>query len=387
MKTAIAALLAASLVTAHAADLPATAADHPWVLLIPAGKFSGRDGRGPYDAGDKVKLEQIAEMTRRYAGNTDILVDYEHQSIHALTNGQPAPAAGWIKEVQARDDGLYGRVEWTANAASAIKGREYRYLSPVYFHTKDGDVLALQTVALTNVPNLDMIEVSAHSVFNFQPPTTEVPMKRVLAALGLADGTGEDDVLTAVNSLLTSSTAIATAAGLSKDAKSEQVMTAVQSAFADRKKIAIAAGQPENAPVDVIVGAFAAAHSASAADPTKYVPIAVFKEMAAKVDSLVTHKVENDAETAVAAAMRAGKITPAQKDWAISLHKANLTMFEEFVGKAPVLTSAQRSTALPPAGSATATAGLDDADLAVMRQMNISVEDMLKSKTSMEAGR
>lgn len=212
-------------------------------------------------------------------------------------------------------------------------------------------------------------------------------MKRVLAALGLADGTSEDDVLTAVNSLLTSSTAIATAAGLTKDAKSEQVMTAVQSAFADRKKIAIAAGQPENAPVDAIVSAFAAAHSAGAADPTKFVPIAAFQEMRDKVDSLVSHKVENDAETAVAAAMRAGKITPAQKDWAISLHKANLAMFNDFLGKAPVLTSAQRSTALPPSGGSAATAGLDDADLAVMRQMNISAEDMLKSKASMEAGR
>ena len=212
-------------------------------------------------------------------------------------------------------------------------------------------------------------------------------MEKVIAALGLADGTSEDDVLTAVNSLLTSSTAIAAAAGLTKDAKSEQVMTAVQSAFADRKKIAIAAGQPENASVDTIVGVFSAAHTAGAADPTKFVPIAAFNEMRDKVDSLVTHKVDTDAETAVTAAMRAGKITPAQKDWAISLHKANLAMFEDFIGKAPVLTSAQRSSAQPPAGSSSATAGLDDADLAVMRQMNISAEDMLKSKTSMEAGR
>jgi phage I-like protein len=383
MKIAVAALLASSFLTAHAADLPATAADHPWVLLIPAGTFSGRDGRGPYHAGDKAKLEQIAEMTRRYAGSTDILVDYEHQSRNSQENGKPAPAAGWVKEVQARDDGLYGRVEWTANAATAIKGREYRYVSPVYFHKKDGEILALQSVALTNVPNLDMVEISAHSVFHFQPPKTEVSMKRVLAALGLADGTTEDDVLTAVNSLLTSSTAIAVAAGLTTDAKSEAIATAVQSAFADRKKIAIAAGHAENAPVDTIVGVLAAAHTAGVVDPTKFVPIAAFQEMREKVDSLVTHKVENDAETAVAAAMRAGKITPAQKDWAISLHKADIQMFTDFVGKAPVLTSAQRSSTAPPAAGSP-NAGLDDADLAVMRQMGISVEDMKKSKEAME---
>jgi len=384
MKNAVAALLASSLLTAHAADLPATAADHPWVLLIPAGTFSGRDGRGPYHAGDKAKLERIAAMTRRYAGGTDILVDYEHQSRNSQENGKPAPAAGWVKEVQARDDGLYGRVEWTANAAAAIKGREYRYVSPVYFHKPDGDILALQSVALTNVPNLDMVEISAHSVFHFQPPKTEVPMKRVLAALGLAEGTGEDDVLTAVNSLLTSSTAIAVAAGLTKDAKSEQVMTAVQTAFSDRKKIAIAAGQAENAPVDAIVTALASAHTAGTVDPTKFVPIAAFQEVRDQVKSLVDHKVDTDADTAVAAAMRAGKITPAQKDWAISLHKADIKMFDDFVGKAPVLTSAQRSSTAPPAAGS-AAADLDDTDLAVMRQMGLTPEDMKKSREAMEA--
>lgn len=386
MKSAIAALLSASFLTAHATDLPAAAADHPWVLLIPAGTFSGRDGRGPYHAGDRAKLEQIAEMTRRYAGTTDILVDYEHQSRNSQENGRPAPAAGWVKEVQARDDGLYGRVEWTANAAMAIKGREYRYVSPVYFHKKDGEILALQSVALTNVPNLDMVEISAHSVFQSQPHQTEVTMKRVLAALGLAEGTSEDDVLTAVNSLLTSSTAIAAAAGLTKDAKSEQIQLAVQSAFADRKKIAIAAGQAENAPVDAIVAAFAAAHTAGAVDPTKYVPIAAFQEVRNQVDTLVNRQVESDAETAVAAAMRAGKITPAQKDWAISLHKADISMFNDFVGKAPVLTSAQRASIAPPA-SGSQTASLEDADLAVMRQLGLTAEDFAKSKASLEAAR
>ena len=223
MKNALATLLASALLTAHSAELTASAADETWMLLIPAGTFSGRDGRGPYQAGDLVSLQRIADTTRRYAGKTDILIDYEHQSRNALENGKPAPAAGWIKEVEARPDGLYGRVEWTANAAAAIKAIEYRYISPVYFHTKAGEVLALQTVALTNVPNLDLFEISAHSIFSTRNTEPEVSMKKVLAALGLAEGGSEDDVLIAINSLLTSSTAIAVAAGLTKDAKSEAV--------------------------------------------------------------------------------------------------------------------------------------------------------------------
>ncbi|MEH3093319.1 MAG: hypothetical protein PGN20_15085 [Agrobacterium cavarae] len=93
------------------------------------------------------------------------------------------------------------------------------------------------------MPNLNLVEVSAHSIFSASQTKTEVSMERILAALGLAAGGSETDVLIAINSLLTSSTAIAVAAGLTKDAKSEAIATAVQSAFADRKKIAIAAGK------------------------------------------------------------------------------------------------------------------------------------------------
>lgn len=383
MKTALASLLSATYLTAHSAELAVDATDLPWVLLIPAGTFSGRDGRGPYDAGDRSSLEQIAEMTRRYAGATDILIDYEHQSLNAVKNGRPAPAAGWIKEVQARDDGLYGRVEWTANASAAIKAREYRYLSPVYFHTKEGKVLALQTVALTNIPNLDMAEVSAHSIFH-TATTQEVSMKKVLAALGLSEGGSEDDVLVAINSLLTSSTAIAVAAGLTKDAKSDAIATAVQSAFADRKKIAIAAGQREDATADQIVSALRSAQTAGAVDPTKYVPIEQVTAMQTDLNTLKTKLADDDAEADVGQAIKDGKLAPALKEWGISMHKADPAKFAEFIGKAPVLTAAQRSTAQPPAASS-AAAILDDADRAVMRQMGLSEQQMVDAKKGGEA--
>ncbi len=385
MKTALAAILSASFLSAHAADLSATAVDQPWILLIPAGKFSGRDGRGPYDAGDMAMLEQIAAQTRSYHGSTDILIDYEHQSINSQKNGLPAPAAGWIKEVQARADGLYGRVEWTANASAAIKAREYRYISPVYFHSKEnGSVRALLNVGLTNVPNLNLSEVSAHSIFS-AAPTTEVSMKKVLAALGLSEGGSEDDVIVAINSLLTSSTAIAVAAGLTKDAKSEAVALAVQSAIADRKKIAIAAGQKEDATTDEIVTALASAHKAGVVDPNKYVPIEQVSAMQADLKSLQQRNADKDAEDAVGDAIRDGKLAPALKDWGLAAHKADPKQFETFISNAPVLTSAQRISAIPPKDSP--TAGLDDADVAVMRQMGLSAEDMVKSKEAMEASR
>ena len=384
MKNALATLLSSSFLTAHSVELAATATDDVWLKLIPAGTFSGRDGRGPYHAGDLVSLQRIADTTKRYAGSTDILVDYEHQSRNSQENGKPAPAAGWIKEVEARPDGLYGRVEWTATAANAIKAKEYRYISPVYFHTKTGEVLALQTVALTNVPNLDLIEISAHSIFS-AAQTTEVSMKRLLAALGLAEGGSEDDVLVAINSLLTSSTAIAVAAGLTKDAKSEAIATAVHTAFADRKKIAIAAGKKEDASVDDIVSVLSSAHTATTPDPTKFVPIEQVAAMQVDLAALKEKDANKDAEAAVGDAIRDGKLAPALKDWALSMHKADPKKFEEFLGKAPVLTAAQRAQATAPKTGAAAT--LDDADVAIMRQLNLTAEDMVKSREAMEASR
>lgn len=380
MKTALA-FLATALLSAHVADLSAEAADGVWLQLIPAGTFSGRDGRGPYHAGDERSLQRIAETTRQFHGPTNIVVDYEHQSLNALKNGKPAPAAGWIKEVQARPDGLYGRVEWTANAASAIRAREYRYLSPVYFHAKDGKILALQNAALTNVPNINMAEVSAHTIFH-QAHEGD-PMKRVLAALGLAEGASEDDALVAVNSLLTGSTAIAVAAGLTKDARSEAIATAVQTAFADRRKIAIAAGQKENATVDEIVSAFQAAQTATQPDPALYVPIAQVAAMQTDIKVLQAQLGEDKANEAVDKAMREGRLAPALKDWALSLHRSDPTRFDEFVGKAPVLTAAQRvATAKDPGATA---ALLDDADLAVMRQMGLTQDQMVNAKKGGDA--
>ncbi|MGD9476137.1 phage protease [Shinella sp. G-2] len=382
MKNALA-HLATAVISAHVAELSPYAADGIWIQLIPAGTFNGRDGRGPYHAGDQASLQRIAELTRSYHGATDIVFDYEHQTLKAPDNGKPAPASGWIKEVEARADGLFGRVEWTAAAEASIRAREYRYLSPVFFHDKDGNVLALQNAALTNSPNLNMAEVSAHSVFH--QTYKEEPMEKLIAALGLAGGASENDVLVAINSLLTSSTAIAVAAGLTRDAKSEAIIAAVQSAVADRKKIAIAVGKPETASADDIVSAISAAHSAGTVDPTKWVPVAQVTAMQAQLNALTDQIGTDKATEAVEKAIKEGKLVPALKEWGLSMHRADPAKFDEFIGKAPVLTAAQRSASAKDPSAAGDVLG--DAELAVMHQMGLSEDDMKKSKAKLEAGR
>ncbi|WP_338299071.1 phage protease, partial [Escherichia coli] len=84
-------------------------------------------------------------------------IDYEHQTLRAVNNGKPAPAAGWFSQVEWREGaGLYAiGVEWTENAAAMIAAGEYKFISPVFGYNKRGEVIELLHAALTNTPALD----------------------------------------------------------------------------------------------------------------------------------------------------------------------------------------------------------------------------------------
>ncbi|MBW8283516.1 MAG: phage protease [Rhizobium sp.] len=323
-----------------------------WIMLLPKGEFAGRDGRGPWKAGNEADLRTIVQSTLKRAGSTEIVIDYDHQTMFGAVPGVGgrAPAAGWIKEFDVRSDGLWARVEWTEAAAQAIKAGEYRYISPVYQFLKSGQVLHLLSAGLTNVPNLDLAAVAASA----QSTSQEENMEKIALALGLAQGASEGEILAAINSVLTSTAAMAVAVGLDKSAKPDAILTAVQAA------------------------------KTSLPDPAKFVPIEQVTAMQADIQTLKDATAVDKAETAVNRAIAEGKLQPALKDWGISLHKADPVKFDDFVAKSPVLTAAQRATAVPPAKS---DGQLDDADVAIMSQLGISREDMLKSKTNLEASR
>ena len=93
---------------------PASLSTEQWVHLLPVGHVQGRDGRGPYIIDDP---DAVILRTQERAGNTQLPIDYEHQTIVTAKNGQPAPAAGWIKGLQARADGIWGLAAWTDRAS------------------------------------------------------------------------------------------------------------------------------------------------------------------------------------------------------------------------------------------------------------------------------
>lgn len=96
-------------------------------------------------------------IDRIAARHTDIVIDYDHQSLYTRDNGHPAPAAGWFRSARWDESkGLIATgVEWTDKATDHIRKNEYRYVSAVFLYDKSGVVREIISVALTNTPALD----------------------------------------------------------------------------------------------------------------------------------------------------------------------------------------------------------------------------------------
>ena len=132
------------------------------IQLLPAGYFAANDGRPDDVPGKQWLLNQaLAEQVILQASKQKnaMVVDYEHQSQLSLANGQPAPAAGWIKQDSlewVEGVGLFAKIEWTDKAKGFLDGGEYRFISAnIQYNPKNGNVLSIHGAGLTNNPAID----------------------------------------------------------------------------------------------------------------------------------------------------------------------------------------------------------------------------------------
>src|SRR5277367_2788298 len=182
----------------------AAAASAPeWIELLPSGVFYGRDGRGPFRLDDPAAV--IASTTAMQM-NAGLPIDYDHATDFGAPEGRPAPAAGWIRELEVRSGAIWGRVEWTARAASSIVAREYRYVSPVFqFDPKDGLVTRLLRAGLTNNPNLHLTAIAAARTAaagnETRDPRMEFPTQELRDLLNLDIDATVADVIAKVRQL------------------------------------------------------------------------------------------------------------------------------------------------------------------------------------------
>lgn len=194
-------------------------ADETAIQLFPAVAFKARDGRpkevksGAWYIDAQVAARLISRVATRA---TDLVIDYEHQTLNSSENGQPAPAAAWFRgsTLQWREDlGLFAtEVNWTERGAAFIAAKEYRYLSPVFsYDPTSGEVLDLLHVALTNYPALGgMASLPALAAARFdlaipaaplEQETSRVNKEQLIALLELSSDASEEDIQSALNAL------------------------------------------------------------------------------------------------------------------------------------------------------------------------------------------
>ena len=121
------------------------------LLLLREGDI-GWDGLAGFNLDAESARKIIRSFTER--GNK-ILIDWEHADEDVRKKRRDrAPAAGWINGLEYVDgEGLYAVVgEWTAEAASAIRAHEYKYISPVIDTNEKKEILDIVSVAMTNQP-------------------------------------------------------------------------------------------------------------------------------------------------------------------------------------------------------------------------------------------
>ncbi len=274
------------------------------IQVIPAGKHD--TPKGTYELTHESAAEVIAHFERQ---QNDMVIDYEHQTL--ADPPVEAPAAGWIKKlVNKGADGVWAVVEWTEKARQYITNKEYKYVSPVFFKRKiDNVVVRLINVALTNAPNIDgMVPLINKLDIEVNENKKEVTgMKALLKLLGLAEDATEEQAIAAVNKLIES---------LDKGTK-----------MVANKSVLDALGLAEGASESEVTGTIMAMKQGS--DQVK--------DLAAKVTTLTNKLNEKEAADCVAQAMKDGKITPAQKDWAVEYAKRDLAGFQVFIAKAPVV--------------------------------------------------
>ena len=132
-----------------------------WIQIARTGNFvSQRYGKFSIAMGDLTQmLTNFRTITPK--SPTRLPIDYDHLSMDPQKPGDGI-AAGWISDLQLRAEGneLWGLVEWTSDAARAIKNKLYQFVSPSFvkdYVYKDGNVIGttLLAAAITNHPFLE----------------------------------------------------------------------------------------------------------------------------------------------------------------------------------------------------------------------------------------
>lgn len=326
------------------------------IKILPLGRVHSQKGDFNVD-------EESFELIRKQFKDRklDLVIDYEHQTLSDVQ----APAGGWIKELYKGEDAIIAKVEWTAKAAEYLKNKEYRYLSPVVLVRKrDQKATAIHSVALTNTPAIDgmFALVNSLDIEDISEGGNIMDLKELAKALGLPETATEEEIKKAVEDAAKAAERLKEMEEKKPEdkpgegGKPQEVAEVVANST-----ILSMLGLKEGAKTEDVAASIMALKTGTS-------------DTQAELLALKQRMQERDADEEVQKALKAGKITAAQSGWAKSYALKDMDGFKGFVEKAPVV--------VPPGKlelkDAPAAPGSDEVDVAILKNMGVSMEDVKK---------
>ncbi len=172
-----------------------------WVQIFPKAdeddEIKARDGRSWFLPEPQKLVDDFNADFDAHGQHHDIPFDLEHSSEIRAPEGQPAPAIGWVKQLEVRNGGeIWANVEFNEAGSSAILTRAYRYVSPA-FTAPGGKITKVLSIAATNKPALQMPALAREAKENNMKDVHP----KIAAALGLAETASIEDVLSKIEGL------------------------------------------------------------------------------------------------------------------------------------------------------------------------------------------
>lgn len=377
--------------------------------LLPAGEFTGRDGRPGKGLTWKLTDEKgralAAKLNARHA-KTKFNLDYEHQAMLAEQNGQPAPASGWATKFEWRDgQGLFSvGTQWTARAKLMIEAGEYLYISPVIvYDKKTGEVLDVFNASLVSNPDLlDMNPVAQERVARLNASFSTDPeidsmnpvLKALLKALGLADDATEQQATAALASLQQARsdlTAMLKSLGVAETATRDQATAALATltqARTDLTSMLKSLGVPETTDTAAATTAIAALRAKSGGgsgepDPTKWVSLDRFNQLNTEVAALKASGVNREVDELIAQATAEGKCAGVVADVWRDVGKKDIAQLRALIEKTPANPALAGERQTDKTKIAETGDTLTEAEIAVCNATGVAREDFLKTRKAL----
>lgn len=337
-----------------AAESGAEAPD--WIHILPSagGTLSTSDGRGPYKVADP---QSIIDLSFERAPAGEIAIDVDHAIGRAARDGGEAPARGWITQMEVRDNGVWGKVNWTPEGRELVASQAYRCLSPVITYLKNGLIRSIREVSLVNRPNL-------RGLHALNQEGVDMFHQKVAKALGLGEDASEDAIMAALTKALKG--------GGDKDEKA-----AMQSVI---DPIAEAVGLEGGASAEDVLTAITAKVTAGDGATEEFTAMqAENASLKKRVDALEGDSKKKAATDFIDGAIREGRagVRP-KRDEFIAMHMENPTRIEGIVEALPKL-SRSHATDTPPAASKAGKAGLTAEQAEVCAMLGQDPEEYAKS--------